>query len=66
MSKLSSHKDVWITLFILLVIERHVHEVPRVLTGETKAQRPEFDSNFCPTRGKAFLHSTNTANEILL
>jgi len=26
MSKLASHKDVWITLFILLVIKRQVHD----------------------------------------
>jgi hypothetical protein len=45
------------------ICERYV---PCVLMGETKVQRPEFDSNFCHTRCEAFLHSTNAANEILL
>jgi len=37
MSKLASHKDVWITLFILLVIERYVHD--RFLTCSQERQK---------------------------
>jgi len=39
MSKLASQKDVWITLFILLVIERHKHNRFLVCSQEREKLR---------------------------